>query len=319
VNPKVSVGIVLFGEQYLAESLPSLVKQDYENVEFLLLDQEDGVWSASKFVEQNLTELKQDPRVKLERGKNLFHSGGQNKLIQKALERGADYYICASSDMLYPTDLVKKAVETLERDENQKYGTLGVKLLRWKEDVIDSCGIGASKAHRFFEIGGGKKDGEKFAKAQEIFGASCALAVFRRKVLEEVAVERRVFDERLHYKNDVDLAYRLQWLGWKALYTPEITCQHARALGAAKNRQERSNFEKENSTFGQLVVIEKNFSDEFSFGVKLLTKLRLLALRIFGIFFGKAERNAFRKFEQIRGKLVKSKKKVSAQEVEKNF
>ncbi|MFH1546494.1 MAG: glycosyltransferase [Patescibacteria group bacterium] len=314
--PKVSVGIVLFETEFLEESLPSLFAQNYENVEFLFRDNSGG--AASRFLEERLPEIFQ--KAKISRGKNLFHSGGMNELIRNS--RG-EYFVTASGDMLYPPDSISRAVAILGKPENQKFGSLGVKLKKWdfasgeKTDVIDSCGIVISKSHRFSEIGGGEKDGAKFSKSREIFGASCALAIFRRTALDEIAVNGEFFDAKLHFKNDADLAYRLQLLGWKSLFTPEITAWHARGLGSGKPRSARSDFEKENSVFGQFVVIEKNFSEKFSWRVKFLTKLRLLAIRIFGIFFEKSAQNGFRKFERIRGKLEKSPRKVSVKEIEK--
>jgi hypothetical protein len=109
----------------------------------------------------------------------------------------------------------------------------------------------------------------------------------------------------------------LQWIGWKALFSPEIRCFHARNLGEAKSRRQRSNFEKENSTFGQLVVVAKNFSPHFSWRVKFWTNLRIFELRLLGIFFEKSVRNAFRKFEEIREKLEQSPKQVETENIEK--
>lgn len=307
--PKVSVGIVLFETDFLEQSLPSLFAQNYKNVEFLLRDNSGG--ETSKFLEERLPEVFR--KAKISRGKNLFHSGGMNELIRRSKGK---YFIVASGDIFYLPNLILKMVAILEQPENRKFGSLAVKLKKWnfakneRTNFIDSCGIGISKSHRFFEIGGGEKDGAKFSQPREIFGASGALAVFRREALDEVAVNGEIFDEKLHFKNDADLAYRLNWLGWKSLFAPEITAWHARGLGSGKSRSARSDFEKENSIFGQFVAVAKNFSEEFSWRVKFLTKLRLLAIRIFGIFFEKAARNGFRKFEKIRGELEKSRKKV---------
>ncbi len=234
--PKVSIGIVLFGEKYLEKMLPSLIQQDYKNVEFLLLDQEEKKWSASKFIKKNLPKIFNDPRIKIECGENLWHSGGHNKLILKALKNGAKFYICASNDMLYPKNLVSKTIKILEKKENLKFGSAAIKLRRWnfekneQTEIIDSCGIGIKKSHHFFDIGCGEKDSLKFSNPREIFGGSGALVIFRKKALEDVAVDSKFFDEKLHYKNDVDLAYRLQWAGWKSLFIPEVVAFHNRQL-----------------------------------------------------------------------------------------
>jgi len=318
MSPQVSIGIVLFEKDFLTTSLPSLFSQNYPQIEFLFRDNSDG--EVSEFLAEKFPHLL--ARAKILQGKNIFHSGGMNELIHAA---SGKYFIAASGDMLYDENFVTRAVEILERPETQKIGSLGGKLLRWdfekneKTEIIDSCGIGVSKAHKFFEIGGGKKDSARFQKSREVFGVSGALGIFRKKALLDVVENGEFFDSKLHYKNDVDLAYRLQWLGWKSFFAPEIMCWHARNLGKAKSRRERSSFEKENSFFGQLVVLKKNSSREFSWQVRFLTKCRVLALKIHAFFFERDAWKGFRKFKQIQGELKQSSRKISAEEVENNF
>ncbi len=307
-----------------------MLQQDYANCEFLLLDQEEKNWSASKFIKENLPEIAADPRVKIDQGKNLWHSGGHNKLMKKALNGGAGFYICASNDMLYPTDLVSKVVAAFTKEENQKFGSATVKLRQWDfenqttTNLLDSCGIGITRSHHFFDRGQGEEDHGQFDNKREIFGASGALAIFRIKALEEAAIDKKVFDERLHYKNDVDLAYRLQLLGWKSLFFPEVVVYHDRQLGGSKSwiglfrsRAKTQKWMRENSAFGQLLVIAKNFCNDFSWQVRFLTKLRIAAMKLYAFLFEKSVRNGFRKFEKIRGELEKSPRKVEASEIEK--
>ena len=46
---KISVCIIVYKTKYLEHSFKSLINQTHKDVEFLILDQEDGVWSASEF------------------------------------------------------------------------------------------------------------------------------------------------------------------------------------------------------------------------------------------------------------------------------
>jgi GT2 family glycosyltransferase len=336
MNPKVSIGIVLFGDKYLKESLPSLVQQDYENVEFLLVDQEEDKWTAFDFVKRELPEIFNNPRVKIEKGKNLWHSGGHNKLIQKALYGGADYYICGSNDMLYPTDLVSRAIAELEKPEHKKFGSATVKLLRWSNcppdkggcpkgrEVIDSCGIGMTPGHHFYDVGQGAEDRGQFDQQQEIFGASGALAIFRRKALEDIGNDGEFFDKKLHYKNDIDLAYRLQWFGWKSLFVPTIEVFHDRQLGGEsslfqffRERKKTARWAKESSLWGHLVILEKNFSSNFSWRTKLATRFYNFKKLIYFIFCEPFLLKQFWKIRKTRAKLQKSRKKVGADKIEK--
>jgi len=97
--------------------------------------------------------------------------------------------------------------------------------------------------------------------AGEIFGADGAAPLYRKATLEDVAIPyadfhsggpdgdrdteagrrsretlagplREYFDEDFFmYKEDVDLAWRFQWRGWKTLYIPEAIAWHARGSG----------------------------------------------------------------------------------------
>ncbi|MFH0776112.1 MAG: glycosyltransferase [Patescibacteria group bacterium] len=317
MKPKFSIGLVLFETKFLEQALPSLFAQKFGSVEFLLRDHSPDC-AASKLIEAKFPALA--TRAQIFRGENLWHSGGMNFLIEKSM---GEFFVAASTDMLYDPNFLVRAAAILDRPENAKIGALGGQILQWdfagnaRLTTLDSAGIGVNKFGKFFEIGA-NQDSMHFVKAKKVFGISGALAIYRRKALDEVAVAGKFFDEKLHFKNDCDLAFRLNWLGWSAQFSPEIMAWHARGLGEKKARTERSDFEKENSTFGQLVVWAKNFDANFSWATRLRIKLRLLALRIWGIFHP-AERNGIRKFDAIQGELKKSPRKIPAAEVEKLF
>ena len=52
---KISVCIIVYKTKYLEHSFASLIDQTHKDVEFLILDQEDGVWSASDFLEEKFS------------------------------------------------------------------------------------------------------------------------------------------------------------------------------------------------------------------------------------------------------------------------
>ena len=142
--------------------------------------------------------------------------------------------------------------------------------------MLDSCGIGLTQGHHFFDIGQGKKDEGQFDGTKEIFGASGALAVYRKSALNTVCYvspegRREYFDELLHYKNDVDLSYRLQWAGQKCLFIPSVRVYHDRQVDTKKRKSLAT---LESSLYGQLFVLKKNFDPRFSFTVKFKTFLR---------------------------------------------
>ncbi|MFA5352412.1 MAG: glycosyltransferase [Candidatus Gracilibacteria bacterium] len=321
MQPKVTIGIVLFGSGYLKESLPSLLAQDYPNLEFLLRDHSpEGV--TKKFIEENLPEVA--AKVNIEVGENLFHSGGMNALIAKST---GEYFVAASTDMLYSPDLISKAVAELEKPENKQFGFAAPRLRQWdaawneRSKIIDSVGISITHSHRFYDIGSGELDNGQFDNLREVFGASGALAIYRRVALDDIALKGEYFGEYLHYKNDVDISYRLQWAGWKCLALKDCIAWHSRGLSKEKQREKRSKLEIENSFFGQHATILKNFSPDFSLRVKISTHLRNFFTLIYSAIFETSSLLQLRKLRELKPKLIAKGRltphRVAASEIEK--
>ncbi|MBI5421592.1 glycosyltransferase family 2 protein, partial [Candidatus Peregrinibacteria bacterium] len=266
-------------------------------------------------------------KAQMEKGPNIMHSGGHNALMRTM--KGA-YYLCASYDMWYAPDVVSRMVEALEKPENAKMGTATPKLRYWdfaktKENDLkgsltnrlDSCGIAIRKCHHFVDLGQGEEDRGQYDGAIKILGPSGALALFRRETLEDIAYQGlqvnrlEVFDETIHYKNDVDLAYRLQWAGWKTVTVPQAVAWHERQAKNAdqfttllgrivKSRSEKSLWARESSFFGQEVMLMKDFKDRgFSVWTQLQTILYRWASIVFVALF---ERPMLKQFNAVKEK-----------------
>ncbi len=75
---------------------------------------------------------------------------------------------------------------------------------------------------------------------KRIFGVSGAIALYRREALHAVAVGGQYYDESLFaYKEDVQLAWRLQWANWVAFCVPAAQATHTRAVGVEAKRSQR--------------------------------------------------------------------------------
>lgn len=263
---KISIGIVLFkGEKYLKSCLESLINQTYSSFELLLRDQSPNN-EAFLFLQKNFPEIISDTRVKIFSGENLWHSGGHNFLISQM--RG-EAYLCASNDMIYDKNLLKEFIKALKK--NPEYSIFTGKLYQWnfssnqKTEIFDSCGLGITPFHHFFDRGQGQEDNGQFDKKKEIFGASGALFLIKKKALEEVGVSqnfsqrkggrKEYFDELLHYKNDVDLAYRLFLQGEKCCFVPFALAWHDRQIS---EKTQKSQWIKESSSLGYFVIFYKN-------------------------------------------------------------
>jgi GT2 family glycosyltransferase len=85
--------------------------------------------------------------------------------------------------------------------------------------------------------GEGLPDTGQWERAEEVFGVTAAGALYRMKMLREIEDgPARPFDERFFaYVEDVDLDWRMRWLGWKAWFEPVVAWHHRSATGARRS------------------------------------------------------------------------------------
>lgn len=75
----------------------------------------------------------------------------------------------------------------------------------------------------------GAPDDGRRQQADEVFGVSAAAALYRRQMLEDVAIQGEVLCEDFFaYLEDVDLDWRARWRGWRSWYEPTATAVHRR-------------------------------------------------------------------------------------------
>jgi GT2 family glycosyltransferase len=78
------------------------------------------------------------------------------------------------------------------------------------------------------------------------------------------------------YKEDVDMTYRLQWAGWKSHFAPQAVSYHDRtvpslgrgALDMLRNRRKKAKLVNQVSYLNHQILLQKNFSSDFSTGVR---------------------------------------------------
>ncbi len=99
-------------------------------------------------------------------------------------------------------------------------------------DEVDSAGIVVTAAGRHLDRGSGARLRPGWGRPAWVFGASAAAALYRRQALDDVAYPAgEVFDETFFaYREDADLAWRLQRRGWRCMFMPSARAWHARGL-----------------------------------------------------------------------------------------
>ena len=74
-----------------------------------------------------------------------------------------------------------------------------------------------------------------------VFGGCGAAALYRRAMLQDVAVDGEYLDHSFFaYCEDADLAWRAQLRGWKCVYTPGAVATHARGWGDTLRKRGRA-------------------------------------------------------------------------------
>ncbi len=296
--PKVFVGGVLYDSangkfktsKYLPDFMKSLMAQDYANKEIIFLDNSPSDDNDNtRFLKENY------PDINIIRSpSNLGYSKAYNRMIEIALRKGADYFLATNVDMVYEPNVISELVNSVMKTPQVASATGKVK--RWdfsarqdenggRTNFIDSAGICITKEHRFIDRGQGDIDHGQYDIEEYIFGASAATALYRLSALEDTAFigadgRKEYFDELMFmYKEDIDLAYRLQWAGYKCVYNPAALSYHNRSLSGkgrgiidtVRNRMGRSKKLKRWSWLNHHIMLKKMFDRHYSYEVKKRT------------------------------------------------
>lgn len=334
----VTVGVVTHNsEKYILPCIQSLLAQTHENFKIVVFDND----SRDKTVS-----LVQDkfPEVQIiESDKNVGFARAHNEILRKT---GSEFYACVNVDMLFEPNFLTELVRSIQEKPN--LGAAGGKLKFWdfkaflagatsegKTNFIDTVGIRILRSHRFEDIGQGEIDCGQFDDDQKIFGISGAAALYRREALRDVAFENdrgelEYFDESMFmYKEDVDLAYRLQWAGWHASLTPLAIGYHDRtvsvrgtsALSLIKNRLKKTRTVNQQSFLNHRILLRKNFSPGFSVGTQSATRWYNFKIFLYILIFETELLGAWWKVFRMRKRInawrTSMPRRVSQKEIEK--
>jgi GT2 family glycosyltransferase len=165
---------------------------------------------------------------------NIGFCAGQNRLIASD---DSEYVLALNPDVLLQPQFIETLVQAIGLDI--KAGSASGKLWRWEGSaepgvrarILDTAGMYFTPNQRHLDRGSGERDCGQFEKREYVFGASGAAAFYRRQMLDEIQCGQEYFDEAFFaYREDADLAWRAQWLGWRCLYVPEATGFHVRRV-----------------------------------------------------------------------------------------
>lgn len=265
---KLIVGFIAYSEgtaKYLPYFLPSLANQTYTDFKIICHDNSEHADNPNvNFLRRNY------PEVEISRAEgNLGFAKAYNRLIARAFEDQAEYFLAVNPDMILEPDTVEKLLRAAEGDP--ALGSASPLVLRWnfaeqkKTVLIDTCGIKMLKGLRFIDLGQNQPNQGQFDRCG-ILGPSGAAAFYRLSALSKVRQDGQYFDELMFmYKEDCDLAYRLSLAGFKSVFVPESVIYHDRTaaasgesdLNVALNRRNKSRQVKQWSFLNQQIIFVK--------------------------------------------------------------
>jgi GT2 family glycosyltransferase len=230
----VTVTIVTFNSgRYIAQCLASVFEQDYPCIEVIVVDN-----GSTDDTAKILRDFEGRVRV-VYNGENVGFAAGQNQTI--ALSQ-AEWVLVLNPDVRLMPDFISLMVAAGEADAN--VGSVCGKLLRMSaqcemsdEGFLDSTGIYFTPGMRHFDRGSQERDDGRYDEFAYVFGASGAAALYRREMIDDTSIFGEFFDPDFFvYREDADVAWRAQLLGWKCLYTPLAAAYHVRTV-LANNRR----------------------------------------------------------------------------------
>jgi GT2 family glycosyltransferase len=103
---------------------------------------------------------------------------------------------------------------------------------------LDSTGIVFRASGRHFDRGSEETASGRYLEEEEVAGTTGAAGFYRREALESAKISTGYFDSDFFlYREDADLAWRLQNLGWKCLYVPGAVAFHRRVNLPSRRRE----------------------------------------------------------------------------------
>jgi len=282
-QPKIAIIIIHYNTpHYLKTCLDSIFAQSYKNIDVYFIDNNSPDKGGLYFVKKAYIEkAKRDGRRLniIGNKENLGYAKAANQGIRMALENGADYVVITNPDIIYTEKYFEKVLYRADKDPTVAGITGKVYKYDFKEKeetkMIDTVGLYVNKSFRIVDGGQGVMDEGQFDKEREVFGISGACPLYKKSALEAAKITLEgtdsvdeYFDEDFFmYKEDVDLAWRLQLLGYKFLYYPRAVAFHGRGTGVVKretakdifkNRKNLSQFQRYYSYRNQKFLFAKN-------------------------------------------------------------
>ncbi len=231
----VSVTIVTYNSgRFIKRCLESVLDQKYPLKEIIVIDNNSSDGTI------DILEPFEDRCRIVYNEENIGFSAAQNQAIGMS---DAEWVLTLNPDVLLLQGFLEVLVSAGSMDP--KVGTVCGKLMTMKatfdfpeEPLVDSTGIYFTPNLRHLDRGSLRLDDGSFRNYEYVFGATAAAALYRREMIEDIAIGGEFFDNDFFaYREDADVAWRAQLMDWKCLYAPYAKGYHVRKALPGNRRE----------------------------------------------------------------------------------
>ncbi|MCX6811166.1 MAG: glycosyltransferase [Candidatus Berkelbacteria bacterium] len=194
---KVSIIIVNFnGEEIIQDCLHSIYKQTFRDFEVIIVDN-DSSDDSYDLIKKNFSSVR---LFKLK--KNLGFAKGNNFGYKKAL---GEYVFLLNPDAVLESENCLKTI--VEGFSDIEIGAQAPKILfEFDKSRLDSAGTDFNNLGFNWGRGFREKDGKKFNKSKEVFGATACAMIFRKKIIKSPLFDPSFF----MYYEELELSIRIR-------------------------------------------------------------------------------------------------------------
>ncbi|MBI2315279.1 glycosyltransferase family 2 protein [Candidatus Daviesbacteria bacterium] len=210
------------GQHLLEDCLKSLERQSYKGFEVILADN-GSKDSSVLYVNNNFPKVR---IIKLD--KNYGFAKACNEGARAAI---GEYLVFLNNDTSCDKDFLKGLVSCAHK--HPEVFSVNSKLLNfYNRKKIDGVGILINEVGQAKSIGWEQEYKGQFEKENYIFGATGGASLFRKKEFTKLGM----FDQNYFmYSEEVDLAFRAQFQGYKSIYYPKAVVYHKHKATAKKS------------------------------------------------------------------------------------